>query len=134
MRVLGFFPSDYEIECLHHELHVCGKRKVQFEDLVKLYINHSHSSLNGSQKSSLETSLKHFFDSSQTATSEDIVIKKSDLISILTESAEKIDEKDADLYLKQIFRGGNENFVEEISLSNFMQQIMKININSGCIA
>lgn len=130
MRGLGFHPSDYQIECLHHELQIQGKRKVPFEDLVKLYVNHSPFN---SENFSVEKSLKMLLDS-PTNTSHDIIISKSQIISILTESAEKIDEKDAKLYLKELFSNGSGNFVEEIPLSEFLLAVQNCSsINSFCI-
>lgn len=120
MRGLGFFPSDYEIECLHHELKICGKRKIPFEDLLKLFVNHSpSSSTSETWKKLLENALKHLLGS-PTA---DVVVKKSQLIALLTESAEKIDEKDAEIYVKEVFRSLNGKFVEEIPLSEFAFQV-----------
>lgn len=112
MRGLGFFPSDYQIECLHHELQITGKRKVGFEELVKLYINHTPFS---PTNFAMEKSLKVLLDLPTTQTTNDVVIRKSQIISILTESAEKIDEKDAKLYLKELLNGCG-NFSEEIPL------------------
>lgn len=122
MRALGFFPSDYEIECLHHELEVGGKRRIPFEDLVKLYINHSHASLNGAQNNTLETAMRHLLNSPADAASDNISINKTHLVALLTESGEKIDERDAEFYLKQFFLNSN-----EISLKEFLHQISKIN-------
>lgn len=122
MRALGFFPSDYEIECLHHELEVGGKRKIPFEDLVKLYVNHSHTSFNnGAQPNSLENAVRCLVESPTDATTESIIIKKAQLVGLLTEAGEKVDEKDAEFYLKQFFSSSN-----EISLKEFLQQISKI--------
>lgn len=117
MRGLSFFPTEYEAECLRNELQSRGRRKVPFESLVKLYINHSHSS--GAQNNSLEISLRNLLDSSR-ATSTSSHIHKSDLVAILTESAEKIDEKDAESFLKEIFC---EKLVNEIPLSDFVHRV-----------
>lgn len=119
MRGLGFFPSDYEVECFQHELQTCGKRKISFEDLVKLFINHSRAASNGGQNECLETSMRKLLNSSDGG----IVVEKSRIISILTESAEKIGEKDADMYLKEIFRNGKS--IDGIPLSDFMHEIAK---------
>lgn len=119
LRGLSFFPTEYEVECLRNELQIRGKRKVPFESLVKLYINHSHSTSSGAQSDSLEMSLRSLLDSSR-ATSSSSHIYKSDLVAILTESAEGIDEKDAETFLKEIFR---EKLVSEIPLSDFVQRV-----------
>jgi Ca2+-binding EF-hand superfamily protein len=134
MRGLGFFPSDYQVECLHHELQICGKRKVPFEDLVKLLVNHSQSP-SGAENISVEKSLKNLLNSPTDVSSKDIIIGKSQLISILTESAEKIDEKDAEFYFNELFRNGSGKLIEEISLSDFMHAITKTAGNNNfCIA
>lgn len=117
MRGMGFFPTDYEIECLHHELEIRGKKKISFEDLVKLHVNHSHLSPNGSEILSLEVSIKSLLDLPQAEPPERINIKKSQIVSMLTSDAEKVDEKDAEYYLKDLFRH------DEASLQNFIQMI-----------
>ena len=117
MRGLGFFPTDYEIECLLHEVEICGKRKVGFEDLVKLYINHSHSSLSGTQKASFESSLKALLNLPADIPPTNINITKQQFASILTTEAERIDEKDAEKYLKELF-----GKFDEISLENLSMQ------------
>lgn len=134
MRGLGFFPSDYQIECLQHELQICGKRKVPFEDLVKLFVNHSQSS-SGTQSFSVEKSIRNLLNSPTDVSSQNVIIGRSQLISILTESAEKIDEKDADCYCKEIFRNESGKLVDEIPLLDFMHAITKTASNSSfCIA
>lgn len=120
MRGLGFFLSDYLIECLSHELQVEGKRKVSFEDLVKLYVNYSLLTGNGSWVDNLETSLKKLCCSTEDEAPEEISVNKKQLISVLTETAEKIEEKDAEMYLKEFFRNSN-----DVSLTDFMHQITK---------
>lgn len=134
MRGLGFFPSDYQIECLHHEQQICGKRKVPFEDLVKLFVNHSQSS-SEIQSFSVEKSIRNLLNSPTDVSSQNVIIGKSQLISILTESAEKIDEKDADFYCKEILRNESGKLIDEIPLSEFMHAITKTgSSNSFCIA
>lgn len=127
MRGLGFFPSDYEIECLHHELAICGKRKVTFEDLVKLFTNHSHSAMNGSQKASFENSLRNVLYLPSEEPASEILVSKSQLLPILAASeGEKLEEKDAETYLKEIFGKSN-----EISLDKLTQQVSRL---SSCFA
>lgn len=134
MRGLGFFPSDYQVECLHHELRICGKRKIPFEDLVKLFVNHSQSS-NAAQNISMEKVLKNLMNSPPNVSSQDIVIDKSQLISILIDSGEKIDEKDAEFYLKELFRNGSGKLVDEISLLDLMHAMTRITSNNNlCVA
>ena len=129
MRGLGFFPSDYEIECLNHELSICGKRKIPFEELLKLFLNHTPPlTTSEANKTSFENSLKNLMN----APSADFVISKPQLVTILTESAEKIDEKDAELYLKEIFRSNNGKPIEEISLSALTSQVSSKFHNRKC--
>lgn len=116
MRGLGFFPSDYEIECMEHELSVKGKRKVSFEDLVKIFINHSRPC---GSRASLERAFRQAINIDEQS-SASIIVKKSNLISILTESAERIDVKDADLHLKEIFRDEHGKFVDEMTLDDLL--------------
>lgn len=127
MRGLSFYPSDYEVECLLHELQVRGKRKVPFEDLVKLFINHSHSTVNGSQKAAFESSLKALV-----AAPEDdglnVSVTKAKLQTILTNEAEKVDDKDAETYLKEFF-----GKAEEVPLEKLTQQVSRIT-GGGCFA
>lgn len=58
------------------------------------------------------------FDEEHKSTS--IVVTKPNLIQILTESAEKVDTKDADLYLKEIFRDENGKLADELTLDDFL--------------
>jgi Ca2+-binding EF-hand superfamily protein len=67
--------------------------------------------------------------------SNDTVITKSQIISILTESAEKIDEKDAKLYLKELCSSGSGNFSGEVLLLDFLQSMQDFSSNNNfCIA
>ena len=120
MRGLGFFPSDYLVECLHHELQLGGKRKIPFEDLVKLFVNYSHWISCDTEGGSLETSLKNLFLPLQNESVGELVLSKDQLLFLLTETAEKVDEKDAEIYLKEFFRNS-----KEIPLTDFMQRISK---------
>lgn len=130
MRGLGFFPSDYEIECLLHELEICGKRKVPFEDLLKLYVNHSNliprTEENGSQRS-FESSLRVLIDSPNADAMEQVSVNKTQLITVMTESAEKVDAKKAESYLTEIFHKEN-----EIPLREFMHRLNKISREISC--
>lgn len=134
MRGLSFFPSDYEIECLQHELQLCGQRKISFEELVKLYLNHSHSSSNGTDSLALQNSLRNLFETARDSSSVDININKLELISALTESGEKIEEKDAEMYLNELFRNRDNKFINEISLSDFMHHLTTLSLNKRCLA
>lgn len=49
-----------------------------------------------------------------------IIVKKSNLLPMLTESAEKIDTKDADLHLKEIFVDQLGKAVDELAMSDFL--------------
>lgn len=121
MRGLGFYPTDYENECLRNELQICGKRKVPFENLVKLFVNHARRA----DSSFLEASMRTLLDS---PTSE--LVEKSKLVAILTdESAEGVDAKNAETYLKVIFR---EKLFNEISLSDFVHKVTSD--GNACIA
>ena len=128
MRGVGFFPSDYQIECLHHELQICGKRKVPFEDLVKLFVNHSPFT---SENFAIEKSMKALLNQPTDASSNAIDISRSQLVSILTESAEKIDEKDAKFYLNEIFCG---KVLDKFPLSEFLHLVQHFGgINNICM-
>lgn len=127
MRGLGFYPSDYEAECLQHELQVRGKRKVPFEDLVKLFINHSHSTANGTQKAAFESSLKALV-ASPADDGVSVTVTKAKLQTILTAEAETVDVKDAETYLKELF-----GKADEVSLEKLTQQVSRIT-GGGCFA
>lgn len=122
MRALGNFLSDYEIECLQHELQIGGRRRIPFEELLKLFVNHSKPLAIEAHEKSLEESLKNLLGP---PAKEDDVVTKSQLVAILTESAEKVDEKDALSYLKELLRNRNGKAIEEISLSDFAMLFMK---------
>lgn len=131
MRGVGFFPSDYQIECLHHELQICGKRKVPFEDLVKLFVNHSPFS---SETFGVEKSMKALLNQPTDVSSNAINISRSQLVSILTESAEKIDEKDANFYLNEIFGNGFGKLTDKFPLSEFLHLVQHFGgINNICM-
>lgn len=49
-----------------------------------------------------------------------IIVRKSNLLPMLTESAEKIDTKDADLHLKEIFVNELGKAVDELAMSDFL--------------
>lgn len=116
MRGLGFFPSDYEIECMQHELTIRGRRKIPFEGLVKLFINHSRPS---DSRATLDRAIRQALNVDE-KNSTSIIVRKSNLLPILTESAERIDAKDADLHFKEIFRDEQGKLVDELSLDDFL--------------
>ncbi|KAL7050099.1 hypothetical protein ACKWTF_003956 [Chironomus riparius] len=121
-RGLGYYPSDYEIECINHELHLNGKRKIGFEELMKLFINHApimtHRFINQNLME-VEKALREFCNCSYDIPSEDVLITKANLIQILTETAEKVDLKDAHLYVEKLFQGLDKT-TDEISLWDFL--------------
>lgn len=127
MRGLGFYPSDYEAECLQHELQVRGKRKVPFEELVKLFINHSHSTANGAQKAAFESSLKALA-APNAGDDVNVTVTKATLRTILTAEAEKVDDKDAEAYLRELF-----GKADEVPLEKLTQQVSRIT-GGGCFA
>lgn len=119
MRGMGFFLSDYEIECINHELHLCGKRKVCFEDLIKLYINHAPN--NPIQFHEMENAIKNVLDLNEMDSSEALVDRKS-LIEILTCSeGEKNNPENAETYLKELM--GN---ATQVFLSDFIKNSLKL--------
>lgn len=130
-RGLGYYPSDYEIECINHELHLNGRRKIGFEELVKLYVNHAPVMTNGFTNQSemdIEKALREFCNCSYDIPSEDVQITKANLIKILTETAEKVNLKDAQLYVEKLFQGLDKT-LDKISLSDFLNNSLKVNEN-----
>jgi hypothetical protein len=130
MRALGYFPSDYEIECINHELNVSGKRKLAFEELVKLYINHAPLS-NGStaiHANTVERALRSLCcESCDDIPAADVVLTRENLLEILTDAAsEKVELKDAEFYLEKLFQG-SPMLTEKISLSDFIHNSLKLN-------
>lgn len=128
---MGYYPSDYEIECINHELHLNGKRKIGFEELVKFFINHAPIMTNGytnHDEMDIEKALREFFNCSYDIPSEDIPITKENLIKILTETAEKVSLKDAQLYVEKLFQGLDKT-MDKISLSDFLNNSLKVNEN-----
>lgn len=126
MRALGSFPSDYEIECILHEIHTGAKRKISFEEIVKLYINHAPAPVNGNLEAVVkrfEFAIKNLLQIDANVPASKIYVKRENLICILTESAEKIDEKDAERYLKDAYNGKDIN--NEISLMDLIQNIFE---------
>ena len=119
---MGYYPSDYEIECINHELHLSGKRKIGFEELVKFFVNHAPVISNGytnQDEKDIEKAFREFCNCSDDIPSEDVMITKENLIQILTETAEKVNLKDAQLYVEKLFQG-LDKATDKISLSDFL--------------
>ena len=125
MRGLGYFPTDYEIECMNNELLIDNKKSVSFENLVKLYLN--YSSVNGIQIKAIENAMKNLLECDMDATSNTIDVTKSQIVAILTESAEKVNEKEAELYLQELWNVKQMNFCDKITLSHFLNNLLAVN-------
>jgi Ca2+-binding EF-hand superfamily protein len=118
MRALGYFPTEYEIECIVHELHSSGKRKVVFEELVKLYINHAVVSTSSYQ---MERAIRDLLNL-RNVLSNDAVIERSTLIEILTEKSlenNNISRSNAENYLTELF-----GTTIQIKLNDFLKLIL----------
>ena len=76
----------------------------------------------------IETALREFCNCSCDIPSEDVQITKANLIKILTETAEKVDLKDAHLYVEKLFQG-LDIATDKISLSDFLNNSLKVNEN-----
>ncbi|CAO1310660.1 unnamed protein product [Diamesa hyperborea] len=125
MRGLGYFPTDYEIQCMNNELLIDNKRSVSFEDLVKLYLN--YSSVNGIEIKNIESAMKNLIECNMEVSSNEIDVTKSQIVAILTESAEKVDEKEADLYLGELWNVKQMSFSDTITLSIFLEKFLAVN-------
>lgn len=101
---MGFFPSDYEIECLNHELYLKGKHRIDFEDILKLFVNHAPVMLNSHQYDNNQHDLENAVNAIMNISSDSTMTKKN-LIRILTETAEKVCTKDAESYVEHLFQG-----------------------------
>lgn len=118
MRGLGFYPSDYQIDCLQHELAVSGRRRVPFEELVKLFINHSQAASAADQPGSLESSIRTALILQPHQQCDEIYVDKSQLVSLLSEKAERAEVKDAEMYLRELYRGES-----RLSLATLVSQL-----------
>lgn len=125
MRGLGYFPTDYEIQCMNNELLIDNKRSVSFEDLVKLYLN--YSSVNGIEIKKIESAMKNLIECDMDVSTNEIDVTKSQIVAILTESAEKVDEKEAELYLKELWNVKQMSFSDPITLSHFLDNFLAVN-------
>ena len=96
MRGIGFFLSDYEIQCINHELHLCGKRRVGFEDLIKLYINHAPN--NPIQFHEMEMAIKNVLDLNEMESNEE---------------GDKTTPENAELYLKELMGNASQVFLTD---------------------
>lgn len=126
---MGYYPSDYEIECINHELHLYGKRKIGFEDLLKLFVNHAPIMLNGfpnQNKMDVERAMREILSCTYDIPSSDVMITKENLMKILTETAEKVDAKDAESYIEKMFQGPDKA-LDRISLSDFLNYSLNLN-------
>lgn len=122
MRGMGFFLSDYEIECIDHELHLCGKRRVGFEDLIKLYINHHHAPNNAIQYHEMESVIKNVLDLNEMESSEALVDKEGLREILLTSNeGEKTTPENAEIFLKELM--GN---ATQVFLSDFIKNSLKL--------
>lgn len=125
MRGLGYFPTDYEIQCMNNELLIDNKRSVSFEDLVKLYLN--YLSVNGIEIKDIENSMRNLIECNVEVSSNEIDVTKSQIVAILTDSAEKVDEKEAELYLKELWNVRQMNISDITTLSHFLENILAVN-------
>ena len=112
MRGIGFFLSDYEIQCINHELHLCGRRRVGFEDLIKLYINHAPN--NPIQFHEMEMAIKNVLDLNEMESNEALV-DRANLMDILTSNDEgdKTTPENAELYLKELMGNASQVFLTD---------------------
>lgn len=124
MRALGYFPTEYEIECILHELNSAGKRKIVFEELVKLYINHAVVLTSSYQ---LEKATRNVLKL-RNVSSNEAIIERSALLELLTDKDLKnnnISRANAENYLMELF-GTN----MEIKLNDFLTSILEESIKT----
>lgn len=122
MRGLGFYLSDYEIECMNHELQICGKRKIVFEELVKLYLNHAPNT--ALKQHDMENAIKNLLDLHDIPSREALVDRQSLAQILVMTEGEKTSPENAELYLKELL--GNST---QVFLADFLKNILKLNDN-----
>lgn len=119
---MGFYLSDYEIECINHELQICGKRKISFEELLKLYLNHAPSK--AIQQHDIDEAIRNLLDLHDISSREALVDRKS-LVEILTcGDGDKTSVENAELYLKELL--GNSS---QVFLKDFLKNVLKLDEN-----
>lgn len=115
MRGIGFFLSEYEISCINHELHLCGKRRVVFEDLIKLYINYApNNPIQFHEMESLESAIKNVLNLNEMDSNE-ALLDKASMMKILTsnEESDKTSPENAELYLKELMGNASQVFLTD---------------------
>lgn len=117
IRALGFYPTEYEIECIHHEMQLNGKKKLNFEEIVKIFLNHSPSSV---QLTEVEEALRSLLNINRISSME-AAIDSMDLIKILTEGGESVTEQNAKALLKELLGNANQVF-----MSDFLKNYLKL--------
>lgn len=126
MRGLGFFPTDYEIECMTNEMTILKKRQVSFEDLVKLFLN--YAPLEGIPVIDIEHSIRNVLLNQP---SEDVdyqrKIKTAEIEEILTAFGERVEERDAKRYLKELW--GEKDQKEGVSVIEFLDDLLSVRCN-----
>lgn len=127
LRGLGFFLTDYEIACINNELESERKRHVRFDDVVKIYLN--YSPVNGIEKSEIQEALRNVLSISNEISEEELnatKIQLSQIKSILTELGEKVDGKDADRYLYELFNGNEREMPTELTFAELCNEWLSI--------
>lgn len=110
MRGMGSFVSDYEIECINHELQLNKKHKIGFDDLVKLYLN--HTSIIPTTRDDIENALRKVFNLE--SHSDDGLINKNCLFEFLVENeGDKNSTANAELYLKELLGNSSQIFMDD---------------------
>jgi hypothetical protein len=102
-----------------------GKKKLDFEEIVKLFLNHSPARV---QLSEAEEALRSLLDL-QGISSAEVAIKSSDLIKILTEEGESVSEENAKVYIKQLLGNTSQVFMDDL-LKNYLKLTDGFNLNA----
>ena len=110
MRALGYFPSDYDIECINNEMQLKGKKKFDFEETVKTFLNHRPPKIYLSEVEDAMRNVLNLDEFSSSAT----IVKISDLVQILTEKGENVSEVIAKSYLKELIGDVNQISLQEL--------------------
>lgn len=102
-----------------------GKKKLDFEEIVKLFLNHSPAQI---QLSEVEEALRSLLNLNEISSME-AGINSSDLIKILTEGGESVSEENAKVYIKELLGNTTQVFMNDF-LKNYLKLSDGFNLNA----
>lgn len=94
-----------------------GKKKLDFEEVVKVFLNHCPAPV---RLGEVEAALRSLLNLNEIPSS-DVAINSSDLIKILTEGGESVSLEVAKSYMKELLGNANQIFMDD-----FLKNCLKL--------